>query len=143
MLSTLPLQYWDPTMRPEAELEQGKLFADLAKQKGVQHVVFSCFENISKYNEQLSTPLQPLYKGYVAPHFDVKGEIKEYMQRIQLPATFVQLPFLFEDFQDSVLPVKVKCTAIHAQSSRNRGDGSSSMSQVFALQMVTNPFVCR
>ncbi|KAM5152035.1 nmrA-like family domain-containing protein 1 [Mantella aurantiaca] len=72
----------------EKEVAQGKLIADLCKQQGLQHVVFSGLENVNKLT---GGKLEVL-------HFDGKGEVEEYFRQIKGPMTSLRLAFYFENF---------------------------------------------
>ncbi|XP_043916633.1 nmrA-like family domain-containing protein 1 isoform X2 [Protopterus annectens] len=77
--------------------KEGKRFADVAKQAGLQHVVFSGLENVYKLtNGKLEVE-----------HFDGKGEIEEYFRQIGVPLTSVRLPFYFENFKSVFKPKKL------------------------------------
>nr|XP_033818593.1 nmrA-like family domain-containing protein 1 [Geotrypetes seraphini] len=77
----------DAHLSRDKEIEQGKQVADIIKQQGLKHVVFSGLENVKK-----------LTKGQLeVPHFDGKGEVEEYFREIDIPVTCVRLAFYFEN----------------------------------------------
>ncbi|XP_018423532.1 PREDICTED: nmrA-like family domain-containing protein 1 [Nanorana parkeri] len=80
----------------EKEVAQGKRIADLCKQLGLQHVVFSGLENVHKLT---GGKLEVL-------HFDGKGEVEEYFRQIAVPMTSVRLAFYFENFLSVCRPQK-------------------------------------
>ncbi|XP_027539508.1 nmrA-like family domain-containing protein 1 [Neopelma chrysocephalum] len=86
--------FWEHCSK-EKEIEQGKRLADLSKQ-GLHHVVYSGLENVHKLT---GGRLEVL-------HFDGKGEVEEYFQKTDVPATSVRLPFYFENFISIFKPQK-------------------------------------
>ncbi|KFV67408.1 NmrA-like family domain-containing protein 1 [Dryobates pubescens] len=80
----------------EKEISQGKRLADLSKRLGLHHVVYSGLENVKQ-----------LTGGQLeVPHFDGKGVVQEYFQKIGVPTTTVRLPFYFENFLSIFKPQK-------------------------------------
>ncbi|KIX08900.1 uncharacterized protein Z518_03557 [Rhinocladiella mackenziei CBS 650.93] len=63
----------------EAEVQQGKNMADVAKEVGVQHFIWSSLLNI--------TELSGGKLSQVA-HFDSKADVEQYIRDIGIPATF-------------------------------------------------------
>ncbi|XP_072496501.1 nmrA-like family domain-containing protein 1 [Notamacropus eugenii] len=91
----LVTNYWD-NFSKEKEVQQGKIVADVSKQLGLKHVVFSGLENVKK-----------LTKGKLeVPHFDGKGEIEEYFWNLGVPMTSVRLAPYFENFISFWKPMK-------------------------------------
>nr|DBA19112.1 TPA: hypothetical protein GDO54_014981 [Pyxicephalus adspersus] len=80
----------------EKEVAQGKRIADLCKQLGLQHVVFSGLENVHKLT---GGKLEVL-------HFDGKGEVEEYFRQIKVPMTSARVAFYFENFLTVCRPQK-------------------------------------
>ncbi|KAF2822471.1 putative nucleoside-diphosphate-sugar epimerase [Ophiobolus disseminans] len=74
----LVTNYWE-SANPETERTQGKNVADVAKEVGVQHLIFSSLLNVTETS-----------KGRLAhvPHFDAKSDIEQYIRDIGVPATF-------------------------------------------------------
>ncbi|NII27192.1 NmrA/HSCARG family protein [Pseudoflavitalea sp. X16] len=70
------------------EYQQGKNLIDAVKQAGIQHFVYS---SLPDYNK-LSGGRLPV------PHCDMKAALKEYTKEMQLPATFVEIAFYYENF---------------------------------------------
>jgi uncharacterized protein YbjT (DUF2867 family) len=80
----------------EAEVRQGKNFADAARRAGVSHFVYS-----SVANADLSTGI---------PHFDSKYEIEQYIQLINLPFTILRPVSFMENWEysrDSIVAGKI------------------------------------
>ena len=71
----------------QAEITQGNNFADVAKQAGVSHFVYSSVANADK-----NTGI---------PHFDSKYEIETYIQSIQLPYTIIRPVSFMENWEYS------------------------------------------
>ena len=81
----LVTNYWE-YMDKEREMKQGKTVADACKKAGVKHVVFSGLEKVKDIT------------GLDCPHFDGKGEIEKYLDKIGQPNTSVRYPYYFENF---------------------------------------------
>ncbi|KAL2298761.1 hypothetical protein Nmel_014358, partial [Mimus melanotis] len=75
---------------------QGRRLADLSKRQGLHHVVFSGLENV---HQLTGGRLEVL-------HFDGKGVVEEYFQKIGVPTTIIRLPFYFENFLSIFKPQK-------------------------------------
>ncbi|NXM73152.1 NMRL1 protein, partial [Serilophus lunatus] len=87
--------FWEHFSK-EKEIEQGKRLADLSKRLGLRHVVFSGLENV---HQLTGGRLEVL-------HFDGKGVVEEYFQKIGVPTTIIRLPFYFENFLSIFKPQK-------------------------------------
>ncbi|HRH61486.1 MAG TPA: NmrA/HSCARG family protein [Chitinophagaceae bacterium] len=72
----------------DREYEQGKNLIDAVRASGIQHFVFSSLEDYNK----LSNGTLPV------PHYDMKAALQRYTKSLQLPATFVQISFYYENF---------------------------------------------
>ncbi|NXN69813.1 NMRL1 protein, partial [Himantopus himantopus] len=88
--------FWEHSNK-EKEIVQGKRLADLSKRLGLRHVVYSGLENVKQLT---GGQLEVL-------HFDGKGEVEEYFQKIDVPITSIRLPFYFENFLSIFKPQKV------------------------------------
>ncbi|NXP81689.1 NMRL1 protein, partial [Ramphastos sulfuratus] len=87
--------FWEHCSK-EKEVTQGKCLADLSKRLGLRHVVYSGLENVKQ-----------LTGGQLeVPHFDGKGVVQEYFQKIGVPTTTIRLPFYFENFLSIFKPQK-------------------------------------
>ncbi|XP_008940981.1 PREDICTED: nmrA-like family domain-containing protein 1, partial [Merops nubicus] len=74
----------------------GRRLADLSRRLGLRHVVYSGLENV-----------QQLTGGQLeVPHFDGKGVVEEYFQKVGVPTTVIRLPFYFENFLSIFKPEK-------------------------------------
>lgn len=85
-----------PSSWPVSPFAQGRRLADLSKRQGLRHVVFSGLENV---HQLTGGRLEVL-------HFDGKGVVEEYFQKIGVPTTIVRLPFYFENFLSIFKPQK-------------------------------------
>ncbi|GJC80813.1 nmrA-like family domain-containing protein 1 [Colletotrichum liriopes] len=74
----LVTNYWE-THGTTDEVTQGKNVADVSKDLGVQHLIFSSSLNVTKTSKGCLTHL---------PHFDGKADIEEYIRDSGIPATF-------------------------------------------------------
>jgi uncharacterized protein YbjT (DUF2867 family) len=74
----LVTNYWE-TANPKTETTQGKNVADVAKEAGVQHLIFSSLLNVTKTSGGRLTDV---------PHFDSKADVEQYIRDIGVPATF-------------------------------------------------------
>lgn len=70
------------------EREQGQNLVRAVADSGVQHFVFSTLPPIEKAT---SGALR-------SPHFDIKAEHEVYARSLGIPATFVHVPFYYENF---------------------------------------------
>lgn len=64
----------------DAELKQGKNVTDVAKEAGVQHLIFSSLLNVTETSGGRLTNV---------PHFDQKAQVEQYIRSTGIPATFV------------------------------------------------------
>ncbi|OWK52355.1 NmrA-like family domain-containing protein 1 [Lonchura striata] len=87
--------FWEHCSK-EKEIEQGQRLADVSKRQGLRHVVFSGLENV---HQLTGGRLEVL-------HFDGKGVVEEYFQKIGVPTTIIRLPFYFENFLTIFKPQK-------------------------------------
>ncbi|KAM9599592.1 nmrA-like family domain-containing protein 1 [Morphnus guianensis] len=88
--------FWEHCSK-EKEIAQGKRLADLSKRLGLRHVVYSGLENVKQLT---GGRLEVL-------HFDGKGMVEEYFQKLGVPTTTIRLPFYFENFLSIFKPQKV------------------------------------
>ncbi|KAB8227076.1 NmrA/HSCARG family protein [Aspergillus alliaceus] len=80
----LVTNYWEYVSK-DTEIRQGKNVADVAKELGTQHLIFSSLVHVTEgTNGRLSH----------VPHFDGKAEIERYIRASGVPCTFV-LPGYF------------------------------------------------
>ncbi|BDD59550.1 hypothetical protein MAP00_004748 [Monascus purpureus] len=79
--------FWE-TFSVETEIAQGKNIADVSKEEGVQHLVWSSLLNITKLSKGI---LPGVY------HFDGKAEVEEYIRSLGIPATFFLAGFFMSN----------------------------------------------
>ena len=70
----------------DKEIEQGKAVANVCKQAGVKHVVYSALDAVK---EKIGT---------LCPHYDSKAVVDKYLDEIGVPKTSVRYPFYFDNF---------------------------------------------
>lgn len=91
-MSRSPLKGWFLS----SPFTQGQRLADLSKRQGLHPVVFSGLENV---HQLTGGRLEVL-------HFDGKGVVEEYFQKIGVPTTIIRVPFYFENFLSIFKPQK-------------------------------------
>ena len=69
----------------EGEVRQGTTLADVAKESGVQHVVYSSVGSA--------------HRETGVPHFDSKGEIEQYKREAGLPLTILRPVFFMQNWE--------------------------------------------
>jgi uncharacterized protein YbjT (DUF2867 family) len=70
------------------EAEQGRNLVRAVADAGVGHFVFSTLP-----------PIEKATNGALrSPHFDIKAELEDYARSLNIPATFVHVPFYFDNF---------------------------------------------
>lgn len=72
----------------EKEFQQGKNLINAVKEAGVQHFVYS---SLKDYHGLSGGTLS-------VPHCDIKAALKNYAKELQLPATFTEVAFYYENF---------------------------------------------
>ncbi|XP_054067069.1 LOW QUALITY PROTEIN: nmrA-like family domain-containing protein 1 [Rissa tridactyla] len=72
----------------EKEIARGKRLADLLKCLSLHHILYSGLENVKQL---MGGRLEVL-------HFDGKGVVEEYFQKVGVPTSSIRLPFYFENF---------------------------------------------
>ena len=72
----------------EKEYQLGKNLVDVSHQAGIKHLVLHTLSNASEKS-----------KGKLpVPHFDIKAAVQEYAMSLLTAATYVQLPYYYENF---------------------------------------------
>lgn len=84
--------FWE-SATPAVEITQGKNVADVAKEEGVQHFIFSSLLNVSKTTNGRLTNV---------PHFDGKAEIEAYIRDSGVPATFFLAGYFMSNFTQTL-----------------------------------------
>ena len=81
--------YWE-FMDKEREIRQGISVADKCKLAQVKHVVYSGLESVKEIT------------GWDCPHFDAKGEVEKYLDRVGIPNTSVRCSGYFQTFLSTI-----------------------------------------
>lgn len=90
----LVTNFWE-SANPEIEITQGKNVADVAKEVGVQHLIFSSLWNVIKTtNGRLSN----------VPHFDGKSDVEQYIRDSGVPATFYLPGYFMSNLEMALQP---------------------------------------
>jgi len=88
--------FWDH-FSPDREKAQALHMAEAAKDAGVQHVVWSTFED-TRLSIPLSDARMPTLQGrYKVPHFDAKAEADAYFRQRGLPTTYLLTSFYWDN----------------------------------------------
>jgi len=88
--------FWDH-LSPERELAQARAMARAAKDAGVKHVVWSTLEDTRRW-VPLDDPRMPTLQGkYKVPHFDAKGEANSIFSDLEVPTTFLNTSFYWDN----------------------------------------------
>lgn len=82
---------------PEKELAQAQGMAEASKHTGVQHVIWSTLEDIRKWVPLDDDRMPTLMEKYKVPHFDAKGEANGLFTDVEVPTTFLQASFYWEN----------------------------------------------
>jgi uncharacterized protein YbjT (DUF2867 family) len=83
---------------PAKETAQGRNLAQAAAAAGVQHAIWSTFED-TRDSIPLSDDRMPtLQERYKVPHFDAKAEADGYFREAGVPTTFLRTSGYFENF---------------------------------------------
>ena len=79
--------YWEK-MDAELEVRQGKAIADVCKEEGVQHLIWSSLPNVTEMSKGKLTHVY---------HYDSKAAVEQYIRDIGIPATFVMPGFFMSN----------------------------------------------
>jgi len=89
--------YWEH-FSPEKEIEQGTNIAKAAKAAGVEHVVWSSFEDTRDRIPLDDNRMPTLMGNYKVPHFDSKGEVNRVFASLAVPTTYMFTSFYWDNF---------------------------------------------
>ena len=82
----------------EREMAEARTMAELAKETGVKHVIWSTLEDTRKW-VSLSDDRMPTLQGkYKVPHLDGKGEADAYFAELGVPTTWLLTSFYWDNF---------------------------------------------
>jgi len=83
---------------PEKEIANATNMAQAAKHAGIQHVIWSTFEDTRKWVPLSDNRMPTLMGKYKVPHFDAKAEANQVFTDLGLPVTFLLTSFYWENF---------------------------------------------
>lgn len=89
--------FWEH-FSPEKEITQVASFARVAKEQGLQHVVWSTLEDTRNWVPLDDDRMPTLMEKYKVPHFDAKGESDKYFTEAGVPSTFLLTSFYWDNF---------------------------------------------
>ncbi len=82
----------------EKEKAQAKNLAEAAQAAGVQHVIWSTFEDTRDRLPLDDDRMPVLQEHYNVPHFDAKAEANRYFEERGVPTTYLVTSFYWENF---------------------------------------------
>ncbi len=82
----------------EKEQAEAKMMAELAKETGLKHVIWSTLEDTRKWVPLSDNRMPTLQGKYKVPHFDGKGEADDYFRQQGAPTTFLLTSFYWDNF---------------------------------------------
>lgn len=84
--------YWEKMDAP-LEKQQGQNIADLAKEAGIQHLIWSSLYDVNKLTNGKFPNVE---------HFDSKAAVEQYIRDIGVPATFFMPGFFMSNFETMI-----------------------------------------
>ncbi|MDC0230790.1 NmrA/HSCARG family protein [Aureispira] len=88
----LVTNFWEH-MNPKKEYQQGVNLVDAAKKSGVKHIVWSTLEDTRNgYEDKI-----PFIGEYKVAHFDEKGKVEKYLNKLDVNATNLYTSFYWEN----------------------------------------------
>jgi uncharacterized protein YbjT (DUF2867 family) len=82
---------------PEKEQQGAKNMANAAKAAGIQHAIWSTFEDTRKWIPLSDNRMPTLQGKYKVPHFDSKGESDHFFSDAGVPTTFLLTTFYWDN----------------------------------------------
>ncbi len=82
---------------PEKEIAQASAMAHAAKDAGVQHAIWSTFEDTRKWVPLTDNRMPTLMGKYKVAHFDAKSEANHLFTDLGVPTTFLLTSFYWEN----------------------------------------------
>jgi uncharacterized protein YbjT (DUF2867 family) len=82
---------------PEKEIAEARAMAQAAKHAGLQHVIWSTFEDTRKWVPLSDNRMPTLQGKYKVAHFDGKAEANAAFTELGVPATFLLTSFYWEN----------------------------------------------
>jgi uncharacterized protein YbjT (DUF2867 family) len=84
-------------MSAEREIAEGRAMAQAAKQAGVQHAIWSTFEDTRKWVPLSDNRMPTLQGKYKVAHFDGKAEADAEFTKLGVPTTFLLTSFYWDN----------------------------------------------
>src|SRR6266852_6699159 len=84
-------------MSAAKEIAEAHAMAQAAKQAGLEHVIWSTFEDTRKWVPLSDTRMPTLQEKYKVPHFDGKAEANAAFTDEKIPTTFLLTSFYWEN----------------------------------------------
>lgn len=81
----------------EKETTQGKTLAEAAKAAGIQHAIWSTFEDVRDYVPLDDDRMPTLHGRHKVPHFEGKADANRYFEQLGVPTTFFYTSGYFEN----------------------------------------------
>ena len=88
--------FWEH-FSPQKEFAQAKAMATAAKHDGLEHVIWSTFEDTRKWVPLSDNRMPTLMGKYKVPHFDAKGDANQVFTELAVPTTFLLTSFYWEN----------------------------------------------
>jgi uncharacterized protein YbjT (DUF2867 family) len=88
--------FWDH-LSPEKETAQAGHIAEAARHAGLQHVIWSTFEDTRKWVPLDDDRMPTLMGRYKVPHFDAKAEANAFFTERGVPTTFLLTSFYWDN----------------------------------------------
>jgi uncharacterized protein YbjT (DUF2867 family) len=95
-LESLKKFFWEH-FSPQKEFAQAKAMATAAKHDGLEHVIWSTFEDTRKWVPLSDNRMPTLMGKYKVPHFDAKGDANQVFTELAVPTTFLLTSFYWEN----------------------------------------------
>ncbi len=89
--------FWEH-FSPQKETAQGKTMAEAAKAAGIQHAIWSTFEDTRDYVPLTDDRMPTLQNDYKVPHFDAKADANRYFTDFGVPTTLLYTSGYWENF---------------------------------------------
>lgn len=80
--------FWEH-FSPDKETAQARTMAEAAREAGIQHAIWSTFEDTREYVPLGDDRMPTLQGRYKVPHFDGKAEANRIFDELGVPATFL------------------------------------------------------
>ncbi|HLP18460.1 MAG TPA: NmrA/HSCARG family protein [Bacteroidota bacterium] len=88
--------FWDH-MSAEKEISEASIMAHAAKETGIQHAIWSTFEDTRLWSPLTDKRMPTLQGKYKVPHFDGKSEANRFFTELGVPTTFLLTSFYWEN----------------------------------------------